>query len=73
MFALLGFGIILLVQLIGVSYIALISSIYLAKPLAMSRAVYLVYIFLPLDLIKLLLATILGAQLKKRAPQLFHA
>ena len=73
MFALLGFGIILLVQLIGVSYMALISSVYLAKPLAMSRAVYLVYIFLPLDLIKLLLATILGAQLKKRAPQLFHA
>ncbi len=66
-----GFLIILLVQLCGVGYMALISSAYLAKPLALSRAVYLVYIFLPLDLLKLMLASLLGAQLRKRAPSLF--
>ncbi len=71
LFVLGGFGVILLVQLLGVAYMALISSAYLAKPIALSRAIYLIYIFLPLDLVKLLLVTLLGSQLKKRAPRLF--
>ncbi|HWR22085.1 MAG TPA: biotin transporter BioY [Feifaniaceae bacterium] len=66
-----GFGVILMVQLIGVAYMALISSVHLAKPLELSRAIYLVYIFLPLDLVKLLLVSLLSVQLKKRAPRLF--
>ena len=71
LFVLGGFGVILLVQLCGVAYMSLISSVHLAKPLALSRAIYLIYIFLPLDVIKLLLASLLSAQLKKRAPRLF--
>lgn len=71
-FALGGVAIILLVQLAGVAYMALISSVYLAQPLSLSRAVYLFYIFLPLDLLKFALAAALAPQLRRRAPSLFR-
>ena len=70
-FALGGLAVVLLMQLAGVGYMALISSAYSAQPLPLSRAVYLVYIFLPLDLFKFALAALLGAQLRRRAPSLF--
>jgi len=72
-FALGGAAILLLVQLCGVGYMALISAVYLGQPLPLSRAVYLVYIFLPLDLIKLALVAPLSLQLRRRAPSLFAA
>lgn len=71
-FALGGAAVILLVQLVGVAYMALISSAYLAQPLPLSRVVYLCYIFLPLDIIKLVLAAALAPQLRRRAPSLFR-
>lgn len=70
-FALGGISIILAVQICGVAYMAFISYAYLASPLSFSRALYFVLIFLPLDMIKFFLASLLSLQLRKRVPSLF--
>lgn len=64
---------IVLLQLCGVLYMALISAVYLHAPLPFARAVYLVYIFIPLDIVKLIVATALATQLRKRLPRYFKA
>lgn len=70
-FALGGTAVILAVQICGVAYMAFISYVYLASPLPFSRALYFVLIFLPLDMFKLFLASLLSIQLRKRVPSLF--
>lgn len=70
-FALGSAGVIIAVQLCGVAYMALISSVYLSTPLPISRAIYLVLIFLPLDMLKLFIAALLSSQLHRRLPKLF--
>lgn len=66
-----GIVIILCLQVVGVAYMAGISSLYLGTPLAFSRAVYLVLIFVPLDILKLFTATLLAIQLRHKLPSLF--
>jgi biotin transporter BioY len=42
----------------------------LGTPLAASKAFYMLYMFFPIDLIKLALSVLLAAAVKKRAPGL---
>lgn len=66
-----GIVIILCLQVVGVTYMACISSLYLGTPLAFSRAVYLLLIFVPLDILKLFAATLLAVQLRRKLPSFF--
>ncbi len=68
LFALLSIFLILLLQLCGVIYMAAISSVHLNTKLSFSKAIYLTLIFLPLDMLKLLLAALFSIQMRKRIP-----
>ena len=62
----------LLCELIGIGYMALV--LYsLGTPLAASKAFYMLYVFFPIDLIKLALSVLLATAVRKRAPGLFSA
>ncbi|MDR1619854.1 MAG: biotin transporter BioY [Clostridiales bacterium] len=65
-----GLFIIVGIQLLGVAYFAFLSAVYLKTPLAFSRVVYLIVIFIPLDVIKFALAAALAKLLRKRIPAL---
>ena len=62
----------LLCELIGIGYMAIVLS-SLGTPLAASKAFYLLYVFLPIDLVKLALSVLLASALRRRAPTLFNA
>ncbi len=62
-------------ELIGIGYMAAVL-FYLSKqgsgaPLDASKAFYLLYVFLPIDLAKLILSVLLSSAVRKRAPGLF--
>ena len=67
-FAASALGVTLLIEGIGVLYMALISGLYLGEPLTIERAIYLFLIFLPLDLIKCAIAIPLVLEIRKRVP-----
>lgn len=71
LYAIGGFIIIFLLQLIGVFYMALLSALYLGTPMETGRLLYLLFIFLPLDAVKLFASTMLAAQLRRRLPGYF--
>ena len=60
-----------LLQFIGVGYMCLVATVYTKVPISFSRALYLVAIFLPLDILKLTFSTTLALQLRKRLPHVF--
>ncbi|MDL2258058.1 biotin transporter BioY [Eubacteriales bacterium OttesenSCG-928-K08] len=64
-------AIILGVQVLGVAYMSLVYSQHLASPLSFSKVFYIATIFIPLDVIKLFVATILALRLRKSAPAIF--
>lgn len=61
---------ILLMEIIGIAYMAFISGLYLNEPLSIERAVYLFLIVFPLDLLKCVGGLPLSVQIKKRLPSL---
>ncbi|MEL7607970.1 MAG: biotin transporter BioY [Bacillota bacterium] len=65
-FALCAAGIALGIEALGIAYMLLISAFYIGTPLAAETALYLLVIFLPLDLVKLAVSTGIAVQLKKR-------
>jgi len=67
-FALSVLGILLLMEAIGIAYMALISGLYLDVPLTPQRAFYLFAVFLPLDIVKCAASLAISLQLKKRLP-----
>ena len=69
-FALCAAGIALGIEVIGVSYMMLVAAFYTKVPLAADTALYLLVIFLPLDLVKLAVSTGIATQLKKRISNL---
>ena len=68
LFALFSVLLILILQLCGVIYMAVISSLHLHTKLPFSKAAYLTLLFLPLDIVKLLLAALFSIQIRKRLP-----
>lgn len=68
MFAACTLGILLLMELIGIVYMAMISGLYLGEPLTLQRACYLFAVFLPLDIVKCAAGLAISLQLKKRLP-----
>ena len=71
LFALGAIGVISAVQICGVAYMAVISSVFLSTHMPFEKIVYIVLIFLPLDLLKLTFCVFLSAQIKKRLPGMF--
>lgn len=68
LFGMCSIGLILMLEFIGILYMALISGLYLGDPLTIERAVYLFLIFLPLDLVKCAAAILVTLHLRKRLP-----
>ncbi|MDL2235574.1 biotin transporter BioY [Christensenellaceae bacterium OttesenSCG-928-L17] len=68
-----GIALVVLLQLIGVGYMALIAAFYTKIPLSFERAIYLIVIFIPLDILKLSIATLLATQLRGRLPHVFQS
>lgn len=69
-FALFTFLLTLLCELIGIGYMALVLG-SLGTPLSASKAFYMLYMFFPIDLVKLALSVLLSFAVRKRAPGLF--
>ena len=69
-FALSAAGIALGIEALGVAYMLLVSAFYVGAPLAADTALYLLVIFLPLDLVKFAVSAGIAKQLKKRISSL---
>ena len=69
-FAALSALVTLLCELIGLGYMALVFR-SLGTPLAADRAFYMLYVFFPIDLVKLGLSVLLATAVRGRAPGLF--
>ena len=67
-FTVCSLAILLLMEVIGIGYMALISRTYLSQPLTLQRAGCLFLIFLPLDLIKCAAGLLVSLRLQKRLP-----
>lgn len=58
-------------ELIGLGYMALLLYSF-GTPLAASKALYMLYVFFPIDLVKLALSVLLAYAVRKRAPGLLE-
>lgn len=61
-----GVVIIFFMQVLGVAYMCFVSSLYMAKPIPFTQAIYLIFLFLPLDAIKFAVCMPVAKLLKKR-------
>lgn len=62
----------LIINAIGIAYMAAVSGLYLGEPITPQGAIYLLLIFIPIDTVKAVAVALIANEIKRRLPEQFY-